>query len=459
MTTGNSTAEGKVWSSKMTYILAAVGSAVGVANIWRFPYVVGENGGGAFVFVYLAAVLILALPILIAELIVGRRGHASPPVAIFKVASEAKASPRWQYMGFVGVVVSIVVFSIYSIVGGWTLAYSVKSATGYFAGQDAGTIKNLFGTFTSDVLVIFGWSSLFLFSTVWISSNGIKGGIEKAVKILMPLLFFMLIFLVIYAGIYGDLKRTLYYLFTPNFSAINSSIIIQAFGQAFFSLGVGVTNAMAYGAYISRQTSLPQTSLIIAGADTMIAILAGLIVFPIIFAFNIEPSEGTGLAFIALPIAFSKMTGGFIFGSFFFLLLFFAALTSAISMMESSVSWIEEKTGWSRKTSAYFSGSLSWVLSILSVLSFGVLSDFYPLDFIRVFNEKTFFDVLDYTVSSIMMPLGGIFISVFVGWALTKNITEAEFSDVIGTLGYKTWRVLIRYFVPILLLVVMIKSL
>ncbi|MDG1437962.1 MAG: sodium-dependent transporter, partial [Emcibacteraceae bacterium] len=407
----------KAWSSQLTYIFAAVGSAVGVANIWRFSYVVGENGGGAFVFIYLAAVLLLASPILIAELIVGRRGNASPPVAIYNVAKEAGASSRWRFMGFVGVIVSIVVFSIYSIVGGWTLAYSIKAATGYFMEQDPEAIQNFFGSLTSDVSVIFGWSSLFLLATVWISSNGIKGGIEKAVKILMPLLFLMLIVLVIYAAIFGDFAHTIEYLFTPDFSSVNSNIIIQAFGQAFFSLGVGVTNAMAYGAYISRQTSLPQTSLMIAGADTMIALLAGLIIFPIIFAFNIEPSEGTGLAFIALPIAFSGMTGGLIFGTIFFLLLFFAALTSSISMMESSVSWIEDKTGWSRKKSAYVSGALSWVLSVLSVLSFGVLSGFYPLDFIGVFEGKTFFGIFDYTISSIMMPLGGIFIAIFVGWA------------------------------------------
>ncbi|MDG1707590.1 MAG: hypothetical protein P8H03_02455, partial [Emcibacteraceae bacterium] len=206
-------------------------------------------------------------------------------------------------------------------------------------------------------------------------------------------------------------------------------------------------------------TSLPQTSLMIAGADTMIALLAGLIIFPIIFAFNIEPSEGTGLAFIALPIAFSGMTGGLIFGTIFFLLLFFAALTSSISMMESSVSWIEDKTGWSRKKSAYVSGALSWVLSVLSVLSFGVLSGFYPLDFIGVFEGKTFFGIFDYTISSIMMPLGGIFIAIFVGWAIKRSVTEAEFSNVGSTLGYKIWRFLIRYFVPILLLIVMITSL
>ncbi len=454
-----STDEDKAWSSKLTYILAAVGSAVGVANIWRFSYVVGENGGGAFVFIYLAAVLLLATPILIAELLIGRRGHASPPLAILKVAKEAGKSTRWKYMGLVGVFVSIVVFSIYSIIGGWTLAYSMKAATGYFAGQDAATIQSFFGSLTSDVLVIFSWSSLFLLITVWISSNGIKGGIEKAVKILMPLLFLMMICLVIYSAIYGEFMRALIYLFTPDFSNVTGSTVIQAFGQAFFSLGVGVTNAMAYGAYISKKTSIPQSSLIIAGADTTIAILAGLIIFPIIFAFNIEPTEGTGLAFIALPIAFSGMSGGFLFGAVFFLLLFFAALTSAISMMEPAVSWIRDKTGWNRKKSAYFSGFLSWILSILSVLSFGILSGYYPLDFISVFEGKTFFEVFDYMVSSVMMPLGGIFIAVFAGWTLNKSITKDEFSIAHGVVGYKVWRFLLRYFVPVLLLIVMITSL
>ena len=453
------TDEDKAWSSKLTYILAAVGSAVGVANIWRFSYVVGENGGGAFVFIYLAAVLLLATPILIAELLIGRRGHASPPLAILKVAKEARKSSKWKYMGLVGVFVSIIVFSIYSIIGGWTLAYSMKAATGYFAGQDAATIKSFFGSLTSDVLVIFSWSSLFLLITVWISSNGIKGGIEKAVKILMPLLFLMMICLVIYSAIYGEFMRALIYLFTPDFSNVTGSTVIQAFGQAFFSLGVGVTNAMAYGAYISKKTSIPQSSLIIAGADTTIAILAGLIIFPIIFAFNIEPTEGTGLAFIALPIAFSGMSGGFLFGAVFFLLLFFAALTSAISMMEPAVSWIGDKTGWTRKKSAYFSGFSSWILSILSVLSFGILSGYYPLDFISVFEGKTFFEVFDYMVSSVMMPLGGIFIAVFAGWTLNKSITQDEFSIAHGVVGYKVWRFLLRYFVPVLLLIVMITSL
>ena len=447
----------ELWSSKLTFIMAVVGSAVGLANIWRFPYTAGMNGGAAFVFIYIGAVLVLAAPVLIGELMVGRRGQKSPPLSMLKTAEESGGSPKWQYMGIVGIVAAVIIFSTYSIVGGWTLAYSFKVASGLFLGEDGSAIRDLFADFTSNGATVLFWTTLFSGLTTWVSSRGIKSGIEKTVKYLMPLLFIMLLVLVGYAAWVGNFKQAIDFLFTPDFSKVTVNTFISAFGQAFFSLGVGVTNLMAYGAYMDQKTSIPRSSLIIAGTDTFVALLAGLAIFPIIFAFNMVPSEGPGLVFMALPVAFGNMVGGTIFGTIFFLLLFFAALTSALSMMEATVSWFQDKTDWSRRKSAFCAGSISWLLSTLSVLSFSNWSDFYPLNFITIFEGKTFFDIFDYATSTVLMPLGGVFIAIYVGWVLKRSVTEEEFTKGGDNTGYKTWLFLVRYVAPVVLLIIFIN--
>ena len=444
------------WSSKLGFFLAAVGSAVGLANIWRFPYAAGSNGGGAFVFVYLVATFAIVLPVLIAELSVGRRGQMSPPNAIARVAREAGVSSRWRWLGFVGVLAAILIFSFYIVVGGWTLSYVFKAASGELTGASAESIAATFDGLNASAAELFAWASAFLVLTVAVSARGVSGGIEKIVKLLMPLLFLMLLAMVGYAAVIGDFSAAWTFLFTVDFSKLHSDVVMDAIGQAFFSIGVGITNLMAYGSYLDRRTSIPRTSVAIVGCDTLVALLAGLAIFPIIFAFGMDPSGGPGLVFMALPYAFGQMAGGWLIGAAFFLLLFFAALTSAISMMECSVAWLAEKTGLSRAAAALTSGAISWGLGILSVLSFNHFAGVYPLDFIPALAGKTFFDIFDYLTSTLIMPLSSILVAVFVGWLLPKVLLQDELQER-GPV-FALWHFLLRYVTPLGLLAVFLSA-
>jgi NSS family neurotransmitter:Na+ symporter len=429
--------------------MAAIGCSVGLGNIWRFPYFVGVNGGGAFVLVYLAAVIVLALPLLMAELMIGRRGAASPPAAIAAVATESGWSPNWRWIGILlGGIGGITILAFYSVVGGWTLAYAFKMIVGQLKGISAASAGMVFDDLTSSPETLLLWFALFIGLTIFISTRGLHAGIERAVKVMMPALFLMLLVMVVYAAVVGDFGAALNFMFKPDFEKLNTTIVLGAFGQAFFSVSVGITNLMAYGAYLERTTSLPRASGIIAGADTLVALLAGLAVFPIVFGFGLEPGEGAGLVFIGLPVAFGQITGGSIFGAVFFVLLFFAALTSSIAMMEAPVSWLTETTGWSRRSAALLSGGISFVLGIFAALSFNILSDFHPLGAIPLFGDKTFFALYDYFVSNLLMPIGGILITVFAGWLMKRQFTCDELFDGKDVLAYRIWLFIVRFLAP-----------
>jgi len=348
--------------------MATIGCSVGLGNIWLFPYTVGVNGGGAYVLVYLAAVILLAYPLLMAELMIGRRGGVSPPAAIAAVATESGWSANWRWMGILlGGIGGITILAFYSVVGGWTLAYSFKMITGQLQGVTAASAGTVFSDLTSSPASLLTWFFLFIALTIFISTRGLHAGIEKAVKFMMPALFVMLLVMVVYSAIVGDFGATVSFMFKPDFEKLNTNIVLGAFGQAFFSVSVGVTNLMAYGAYIDRTTNLPRSAGIIAGADTLVALAAGFAIFPIVFGFGMEAGAEEGLVFISLPVAFAQVSGGLIFGAVFFILLFFAALTSSISMMEPPVTWLSETTGWSRRSAALLSGGISLVLGIFPV--------------------------------------------------------------------------------------------
>lgn len=446
------TSSGLHWTSRFTFLMAAIGCSVGLGNIWRFPYSAGVNGGGAFVLVYLAAVVVLALPILMAELMIGRRGAGSPPIAIATVAQESGRSHNWRWMGILlGLIGAITILAFYSVVGGWTLAYSFKMILGQLQGTSAENAAMVFDDLTSSPWILLSWFTLFIGLTIFISTRGLHAGIERAVNIMMPALFFMLVAMVFYAGIVGDFGAALNFLFRPDFEKLDATIVLGAFGQAFFSVSVGITNLMAYGAYIERTTNLPRASGIIAGADTLVAILAGLAIFPIIFSYGLEPGEGPGLVFIGLPVAFGQISGGLFFGAAFFILLFFAALTSSIAMMEPPVSFLTSATRLSRRSAALLSGSISFTLGILAALSFNVLGDFYPLGAIPIFSERTFFDLFDYAVTNLFMPLGGILIAVFAGWMMKRKFSAEELFEGRIVLAYRIWLFLVRFLAPVVL--------
>jgi NSS family neurotransmitter:Na+ symporter len=309
----------------------------------------------------------------------------------------------------------------------------------------------VFDDLTSSPWALLSWFTLFIGLTIFISTRGLHAGIERAVRFMMPALFVMLIAMVVYAGIVGDFTAALNFMFRPDFEKLNATIILGAFGQAFFSVSVGITNLMAYGAYIERTTNLPRASGIIAGADTLVALLAGLAIFPIVFSYGLEPGEGAGLVFISLPVAFGQISGGFIFGSAFFILLFFAALTSSIAMMEPPVSWLTSATRLSRRSAALLSGGISFALGILAALSFNVLGDFHPLGAVPIFSDKTFFALFDYTITNLFMPIGGILIAVFAGWMMKRQFTFDELFDGSNIVAYRVWLFLVRYLAPVVL--------
>jgi NSS family neurotransmitter:Na+ symporter len=346
---------------------------------------------------------------------------------------------------------AITVLAFYSVVGGWTLAYSFKMIAGQLQGISAENAAMVFEDLTSNPGSLLAWFCLFIGLTIFISARGLHAGIERAVSLMMPALFLMLVAMVIYAAVVGDFGGALRFLFNPDFEKLNPTIVLGAFGQAFFSVSVGITNLMAYGAYIERKTHLPQASGIIVGADTLVAILAGLAIFPIILSHGLEPGAGPGLVFITLPFAFGQIPGGLVFGAVFFVLLFFAALTSSISMMEAPVAWLTETTGRSRRFAALLSGGISFVLGLLAALSFNVMADVHPLGAIPIFSEKTFFDLFDYFVTNLLMPLGGILVTVFAGWLVKRQFSVDELFDGQNILAYRVWLFLVRYLAPVVL--------
>ncbi len=448
------------WSSRFTFLMAAMGAAIGLANVWRFPYTAGVSGGGAFVFIYIGAVLLLALPILVAEFMVGRRAAAPPPRAMAEVAMESGHSRHWGLVGVIlGGIGAILTLSFYAIVGGWTMAYVVKIGSGGMQGITTQAAENVFDALNGNPLTLFAWFTAFLGLTVFVSARGIHAGVEKVVNVMMPALLVMLVVMVVYAMFVGDFSAALKFLFTPDFSQVNARIVMAAFGQAFFSVSVGATNLMAYGQYIHKSISIPRSALIVVAADTAVALLAGLAIFPIIFAFGLEPSAGPGLVFITMPFTFGQMPGGLIFGGLFFLLLFFAALTSSISMMEAPVSWLTDRTRLQRIPAALLSGTISWGLGILAVLSFNRWANFYPLDSIPLFSGKTFFDLYDFTVTNVLLPFGGIVIAIFVGWIMKKKFSSAELYGDHPTIWYNAWLILVRFVAPLVLLAVFINML
>ena len=440
------------WSSRLTFVLAAVGCAVGLGNIWLFPFLAGANGGGAFVLVYLVAVVILALPILIAELMVGRRGRAGPPQAIAAVARESGRSEAWSWMGVVlGGFGALFALAFYAVAGGWAMAYAAKMAFGQLQGIDAEQATLTFDLLNGAPGSLLPWSMTFLALTIFVSARGLHAGIEKAVKLMMPGLFIMLVGIVIYAAVIGDFGRAAQFLFAPDFAKLDSKTVLAAFGAAFFSVSVGITNMVAYGSYLDRDTNIPRTAGTVVLADTLVALLAGLMIFPLLFQYGLEPTEGPGLVFMTLPIAFAQIPGGMLIGTLFFLLLFFAALTSSIGMLEPPVSLLTDATKLKRSSAALVAGMIGVFLAILAVLSFNVLSDFHPLGAIAMFEGKNVFESLIHIVLNLMMPVGGILIAIFAAWIVREKFSRDELYGGRDALTYKAWQILLRFVAPILL--------
>ncbi|MGI9219407.1 MAG: sodium-dependent transporter [Woeseiaceae bacterium] len=450
------TSSGLHWTSRRAFLMASVGAAVGLGNIWLFPYQAGANGGGAFVLVYLAAILGLALPVLLAEIMLGRRGAAAPPEGLAALAKESGHSEKWRWMGIVlGVAGALFALGFYCVVGGWTIAYAFKAISGQLQQLDGAQSAELFGALSATPGSILPWFITFTLLTVFVSSRGLHAGIEKTVKFLMPALFIMLVGLVLYSMFFGDLGAALSFLFKPDFSKITSQVTLAAFGTAFFSVSVGITNMMAYGSYIEKRTNLAESATIIVIADTTVAMLAGLAIFPIVFMAGIEPAGEGGLAFISLPVAFGQIPGGIIVGTMFFTLLFFAALTSSIAMMEPPVSWLRDSFNLPRPKAAYIAGAIAFALSLSAALSFSIFGDIRILGNLSIFADKTIFEFFVYVVTQVFMPAGGILTAVFAGWIVKRHFSVEELCSGTETTAYKAWLFIVRFVAPILLALVL----
>jgi len=448
---------GRTWSSGFTFVLAAVGAAVGLGNIWKFPYIAGVSGGGAFVIVYIACVIFVAIPVLIAELLIGRCGGGSPPIAMRKVATRAGRSGRWSIVGWMGVVVGYLIATYYSVIAGWTLAYIFKAANG-FGGATVANVAQQFDELLASPGTLIIWHTAFISLAMMIVGRGLRGGIESAVKLLMPALFVMLLVMIGYAAVAGDFKAGLEFLFSVDFSKITGKVVLAAIGQAFFSISVAMGLIMVYGAYVPKNISLTRSAIIIASTDTVVALLAGLMIFPIVFANGLDPADGPGLIFRTLPAAFVSMPGGAVFGALFFVLLAFAAITSIIAILEPIIAHAENRWNMQRKTACVVFGFLAWLIGLATVFSFNIWQNFMPLGMFDVFSGKTIFDLIDYFTANILMPVGAILIALFVGWRMQPEVIDRELSFS-NAFFFKAWLWTLRVVAPIAILAILISGL
>ena len=448
------------WSSRWIFILAATGSAVGLGNIWRFPYLAGENGGGAFVLVYLFCVVMMGIPIMMAEILLGRRGRKSPVNTMHTLAAEEGLNSNWYLLGWLGVIAGFIILSYYSVIAGWTIAFIFKTGMGDFIGLNADQTTAIFSELISNPVVLLFWHTIFMFLTIYVVSRGVKSGLEQAVKFLMPALFILLLIMVAYAMSTEKFFDGLSYLFIPDFDSLAdknlfSDVFLPALGQAFFSLSIGMGAIMIYGSYLSKESSITFNCFVIALADTSVAILAGVAIFPIVFTYGLEPSGGPGLIFISLPIAFGQMPFGTFFGSLFFILLMFAAWTSSISLLEPAVSWFVENRNMTRIKAAYIAGFIAWFLGLLTVLSFNHWA--FEFTFAGTIKENGLFDIFDILTSNIMLPLGGVLVAIFTSWLMSRSSTIDELG--VGDKNiYKIWRFIVRYIAPLGVIIIFLNT-
>lgn len=438
------------WSSRWAFILAATGAAVGLGNIWKFPYIMGQNGGGAFVMLYLACILLVATPIFIAEVMLGRRARRSPVQGMTVLAQEEGASPAWKYLGWMGVIAGFLILSYYSVIMGWAMAYVERAMTGSFHGLDGAALKAMFESFKANPMELLFWHSLAMLITMLVVVRGVRAGLQAFTVLLMPALFVILLLLVGYGLSTGHFNEAFSFMFAPDFSKITTHSVVVALGHSFFTLSIGMGLIMAYGSYMPENVSIAQTALLVVAADTTIALLAGLAIYPVVFANGLEPSAGPGLVFQTLPIAFGQMPLGVLIGTLFFALLTLAAWTSSISMIEPALAHMVEKRGWTRVRAGVLLGLAAWFVGIASVLSFNYWSE------LKLFG-KTFFELLDFTTSNIMLPLGGLLIAIFATWMMRR---ESSFDELgMSPRGYALWRTLTRYVAPVGIVVIFLFGL
>ena len=441
-----------IWGQRGSFILAATGSAVGLGNIWKFPYMTGENGGGAFVLIYLCCILLIGIPIMMAEILMGRRGRANPIIATQELCAEAGASQRWVGIGYMGVLAGLVILSFYAVIAGWTLEYLLQASSGRFAGLTGDSSQALFAGLLADQGRLLLWFTVFIVMTVAVLALGVTRGLESAVRWMMPLLFILLLVLLGYAIREGEVLTSLRFMFSFNPEDVTWESTLSAMGHSFFTLSLGMGAIMAYGAYMPSNQSVGKTVLTVALLDTLVALVAGVAIFAFVFATpGIAPASGPGLMFVTLPVAFGSMDAGLVVGTVFFAMVVLAAWTSTISLLEPGVAYLNERFNWNRVLASVLLGAIAWVMGIGSVLSF---NDWSEKQFLW---GKNYFDSMDFLATNILLPLGGVLIALFVGWKMTQAQLAHDLKFDQSRL-LRLWRPVLRYVSPVAVLIVLFNG-
>lgn len=434
------TADHAQWSSRMGFVLAATGSAVGLGNIWKFPYMVGQSGGAAFVLVYLACIGLIGVPILVSEWMIGRRGQKNPINTMAQLAREHGHHRNWALVGAIGVLAAFLILSFYSVIGGWALAYMGSAASGGFGGLDKAAIGAAFDGFLAQPGKLLTAHTVFMLLTVGVVAMGVSAGLERGSKLMMPALGLILVVLVGYGATTGSFGAAAAYMFNPDWSKLDGKVVMAALGHAFFTLSLGMGVMMAYGSYLGQDVNLLRAARTVVVMDTGFALCAGMAIFPIVFANGLDPAAGPGLVFVTLPLAFGSMSGGLVLGTLFFLLLTFAALTSSISLLEPVVELLQERTPLNRFAATVVAGTTIWALGIAALLSFNLWAD------VKLAGLNIF-DLLDHATTKFMLPLAGLGAIVFAAWKLEQRSVQRELG--LGTSGFRVWTLLARYVAPL----------
>lgn len=439
------------WASRIAFVFAASAAAIGLGNIWRFPFMVGENGGGAFVILYLACVIILGIPLLISEVVIGRIGRKNPALAVSEIATQSNHTRHWGWMGGLTILAGYLILTYYVVITGWVLDYTARALLGQFAYATEQSTTKSFLMLQANPWQMLLSDTIVVAVTMVIIIMGIKRGLERAVMFMFPGLLILMIILLIYAittGYFGDSLR---YLFSPNFKQMNAHTLLMALGQAFFSLNIAMGVTIMFSAYLPEKTPIFTSAVAIAVADTAVAIFAGLIIFPIVFANHLKASAGPSLIFKTLPIAFGNMPFGSLIGTLFFLMLFFAAFTSVIALLEPSVAWLMETFRLSRTKAVAIAGITCWLISLATIASFSAGKS------MNLFGYN-FFEALDFLTAGIMLPLGGILIAIFTGWIMLKKLLIVHLQWNCKNSWYRIWQWMLRYFAPLAILLVLLSS-
>lgn len=446
------------WTSGLAFHLAAVGAAVGLGSIWRFPYLAGSYGGGVFIVAFIIALTAIATPLLVAEFLLGRRSRASAPACAGVVAAEVGGSKSWNALGILGTGAALVIMTYYAVIPGWVMAYAWRCASGKLEGMSRVDVAQEFDTFMADPLEMGIWHVVFVVLLATISAGGITRGIEVASKFRAPALLILLVILVVYALITGDPARGLAFAFVPDMSKLSADIALVAIGQAFYATGVGMAMMLAYGAYVPGGMSLSRGAVSISASILLVSILATLMVFPLVYGYDLDPAGGAELVFKVLPIAFAEMPGGRWVGTAFFVLLVLAALTPSIACLEPTVSWLQQRFGMSRRAAVYATCAVIWFCGLGSVFSFNLWSDVRPLAFLAHFKDMTIFDASDYVSANILLPLGAFITCAFVGWRLPIAVIDDALPEESLRMR-RGVRLLVRYVCPLAIAAIFIAAL